>query len=121
MRTFEQYRKTEGKKTSTTNNETFIEKRKVGAAEIATKATAKGGYSNLTSWHFKAKATPYKEAQKAIKDDKPVSFFEKKYKNAMSRLHGSGLHTQKDFQKIVGELEVWGETLIQVRTNKGQP
>jgi len=118
MRSFDAYRKTDGKDTRTENNETFVEKRKAGAADIATRASSKGGYSQLTAWHFKAKSPVYKEAEKAIKEDRPVSFFTKKYNETMSKLHGSGLHTQKEFQKIMGELEVWGEVLIQVRTGK---
>ncbi len=118
MRTFKEYQKTSGKSTNTEKNEIFVEKRKSGAAEIAQKAISKGGYAQLTAWHFKAKSGPYKEAERAIKEGKPVSFFEKHYKDVMSKLHSSGLHTQREFQRLMGELEVWGEILIQVRTGK---
>ena len=115
MRSYNEYRKTDEKITNTENNEKFVEKRKTGASEIAQKAAGKGGYSILTAWHFKSKDGPYKESLKAIKDGKPISFFDDKYKTTMSKLHASGLHSQKEFQKIMGELEVFGEILIQLR------
>ncbi len=106
----------ENKENDVQNNEKFVEKRKAGAAEIEHKATVKGGYAQLTSWHFAAKAAPYKESEKAVKDGASVSFFEKKYKETMDRLHKIDFHSQKDFQKIMGELEVYGEVLIQIKT-----
>ena len=82
-----------------------------------TPPSVKTDKNDKLAWHFKAKATPYREVQKAIKENKPVSFFEKKYKQALSKLH-SDLRSQKDFQKIMGEIEVYGEVLIQVKNNK---
>jgi hypothetical protein len=97
-------------------NEEFVKKRKSGAAEIAKKASSKGGASKLTAWHFEAKAGPYAEAERAIMDGKPVSFFEKKDREAMRTLHSSGMRDQKTFQRLMGELEVWGEILLQVKS-----
>jgi hypothetical protein len=97
-------------------NEEFVKKRKSGAAEIAKKASSKGGASKLTAWHFEAKAGPYAEAERAIKEGKPVSYFEKKYKEALQALHSSGMRDQRTYQELMGELEVWGEILLQVKT-----
>jgi len=108
----------EAKEVNTPNNEKFVTKRKTGAQDIATRATIKGGYSELTAWHFKAKLPKYREALKAIKNREPIAFFETKYKETMASLHGSGLKSQKQFQKIMGELEVWGEILIQLKSGK---
>ena len=118
MKSYEDWQASENKATDTENNEIFADKRKVGAADIAEKAKKKGGYAQLTAWHFQAKATPYKEMQKAIERGEPLSFFKTKYNEAMKRLHKSGDKNQKTFQKLIGELEVYGEIYLQVRDNK---
>lgn len=118
MRSYYEFLLSENKKVDAPNNEIFVEKRKSGAAEIARKATSKGKYSILTSWHFKAKNPIYKMCEEAIQRDEPISWFEKRYQETMSKLHRSGLHTQREFQKIMGELETFGEILIQIRSGK---
>jgi hypothetical protein len=94
-------------------NEKFVEKRKSGAAEIASKAAAKAGFAKLTAWHFKAKLPQYEICHKAIEQGKPNSFFENKFKELLSKIN-SGMN-QKNFQETMGELEVWGEVLIQLK------
>jgi hypothetical protein len=92
----------------------FFTKRKSGAAKIANQAVGNGkGPSQLTAWHFDAKAKPYEEVLEAIKSGKPQSYFEAKRGMAMERVHNS-LNSQRPFQESMGELEVWGETVIQL-------
>lgn len=86
----------------------FFKKRKEGAAEIARKAKAKGGASILTYWHFAAKSQPYSEVLRAIKEDKSDSYFINKCKSIMAGLHVDKM-TQQKFQRVMGQLEVWGE------------
>ena len=91
----------------------FFKKRKEGAKKIATQAALKGGPSLLTAWHFAAKDKPYQEVLSAIEANKDEKFFKDKCKNLISKLH-VGVMGQKSFQQIMGELEVWGETIEQI-------
>lgn len=89
------------------SNVEFFKKRKSGAAKIATEAAAKGGPSQLTAWHFKAKSKPYDQVIDAIKHDKPKQFYVDKCRSVATKLtYGN---SQKRFQELMGELEVWGE------------
>lgn len=94
-------------------NVAFFNKRRQGAAKIATAAKEKGGPSILTYWHFAAKDKQYAEVLKAINDGKDEKFFMSKYDETMNILHKTKFN-QKSFQKIVGELEVWGEAIAQL-------
>jgi len=92
--------------------EEFLTKRAAGAAKIAHSAKEKGGYSTLTAVHFAAKAKPYAESEKwATKTDK-----EKHYKaradEVYKKLSNLDALSQKQFQSLMGELEVWGEVYI---------
>lgn len=91
----------------------FFEKRKSGAAEIASRSQAKGGPSMLSFWHFKAKNRPYEEVIQAIKSNSPESFFLSKYKSLLSKLNHTKMK-QEDFQKTIGQLEVFGEALFEL-------
>jgi hypothetical protein len=92
----------------------FFTKRKSGAHKIASQAIGNGqGPSQLTAWHFSAKAKPYEEVLTAIESGKPESYFQGKRGMAMERVHNS-LASQKNFQESMGELEVWGEACIQL-------
>ena len=95
----------------------FFHKRKEGAAKIASAAKEKGGPSILTFWHFAIKNKPYEEVIKAIEDDKPKSFFMSKCKNLLSKIHCDKM-SQKDFQELMGELEVAGEAMAQLFQHK---
>jgi hypothetical protein len=90
---------------------TFLEKRKAGAAKIAKQATIKGGYSSLTADHFKAKAKPYEDCIKHLGDKKAVK---EHIKFLLQKLKSWDKMTQKEFQKVMGELEVYGEVAIQI-------
>jgi hypothetical protein len=91
----------------------FFEKRKAGAAKIAVEAKAKGGPSMLTYWHFSAKAQPYSEVISAIKSNKEPSFFLQKCQHLAGKLKFKTLK-QEEFQKIMGQLEVYGEAYSQL-------
>ncbi len=98
------------------DDEEFIVKRKAGAAEIAKKAAEKGGYADLTAWHFEAKLPQYDLALRAAKDGKPLEFFEEKVQMLVEKLfENQATQTQAAFQKLMGELEVWGEIYIERR------
>jgi hypothetical protein len=88
----------------------FFQKRRDGAKTIAVNAKAKGGPAMLTYYHFAAKDPLYKQVLDAIKSDKKEQFFKSKYDQSMSKLHRTKFD-EKDFQKLSGELEVWGEAL----------
>lgn len=92
----------------------FFTTRKSGAQKIAIEAQTKGGPSLLTAWHFKAKSNPYQEVLTAIKQNKPQTFFEFKFRSTLNKLKPNLKLTQEQFQKIVGELEVWGEVIAQL-------
>lgn len=96
------------------NNLDFFEKRKAGAAKIATSAKEKGGPAILTYWHFIAKEKPYEQAIEAIKKNKSVNYFEKNYDKTMKKLHATKFD-QKEFQMTIGELEVWGELISRLK------
>jgi hypothetical protein len=91
----------------------FFKKRKAGAAEIAAKAKSKGGASILTYWHFAAKASPYAEVIRAIKNDESESFFMSKCRQVFLTIH-CGKMKQQAFQRAMGKLEVYGEALAEL-------
>jgi hypothetical protein len=91
----------------------FFEKRKAGASKIASEARAKGGPSMLTAWHFAAKAQPYTEVLAAIRSNQNEPFFAQKCHSLVGRLRFGKLK-QEEFQKVIGELEVWGEAIAQL-------
>ncbi len=91
----------------------FFEKRKSGAAKIATEAKSKGGPSILSFWHFAAKSYPYTEVISAIKSNKPESYYLSKCQQLAGQLKFAKLK-QKEFQEIMGRLEVWGEAISQL-------
>jgi len=93
----------------------FIDKRSVGAKKIEKSAEAKGGYSKLTYFHFKAKGPCYKQAASHIGDQK---FLEDKINECLSKLKSWKTMSQHDFQVVMGQLEVWGEVFIDVEHPK---
>lgn len=84
----------------------FFRKRQEGARKIARQAHD----NQLTQWHFEAKNQPYDDVIQAIQDDKSKSYFLSKCKTLHSRIR-CGSMSQENFQKVMGELEVWGETV----------
>ena len=95
----------------------FLTKRKAGAAKIAKSAKEKGGYSKLTAIHFAAKAKPYAQCESIEKRNekdhtKANALYKEKAKEVYSKLKNLDSLSQSEFQKLMGELEVWGEVYI---------
>ena len=90
----------------------FFAKRKEGARKIANSAKEKGGPSILTAWHFQAKDSQYREVIQAIQENKDESYFKSKWKSILNKLRND--MKQEQFQKTIGELEVWGEVIAQL-------
>ena len=80
--------------------------------KIEASARAKGGPSILTAQHFKAKEIPYKECIKNVDNPK---FIENKANQCLSKLRGWKNMTQAEFQKVMGELEAYGECFIKLK------
>lgn len=91
----------------------FFHKRKKGAAKIASEARSKGGPSMLTAWHFAAKDRPYQEVINAIENNRPRDFFVSKCKSLLAKIR-CGTMKQEAFQRLMGELEVYGEAAAQL-------
>ena len=79
----------------------FLNKRKAGAEKLAASAKAKGGYSILTAIHFAAKEKPYNDCLKW--EDK---------EGKEKQLSDLDSLTQREFQDLMGKLEVYGEVYI---------
>lgn len=90
----------------------FLKARQAGAKKIQHSAEAKGGPATLTAQHFKAKATPYKIALEHVDDKDREKVYAKHATECLRKLQGWKKMTQKEFQTIMGELEVWGEVYI---------
>ena len=90
----------------------FLSKRKAGASKLAIQTKNKGGYSKLTAIHYEAKAKPYAESLKHADDKNRESFFKMKAKEVYSKLSNLDSLSQRDFQSLMGQLEVWGEVYI---------
>lgn len=92
--------------------EEFLEARQAGAEKIHKAAAAKGGPALLTAQHFKAKAKPYKIAIKHANDEQRNKLFAEHAEQCLKQLKQWKSMTQKEFQTVMGELEVWGEVYI---------
>jgi hypothetical protein len=95
----------------------FLSKRAAGAAKLANTSKEKGGFFTLTAIHFAAKAKPYKEAEKMEnapdKDcDVANAHYKKMAEEVYAKLKDLDSLSQKEFQALMGELEVWGEVYI---------
>lgn len=90
----------------------FLETRKKGAAKIAKSAQEKGGPSLLTAQHFKAKEVPYKKAIEHVSDETREKYYSQEAEKCLKKLNSWKTMTQKEFQTVMGELEVWGEVYI---------
>ena len=78
----------------------FLVNRRKGAADIAAKAKAKGGDAILTFYHFQSKDACYASVMKTLKNDG--------LKEAIN-------DTQKEFQALMGKIEVFGECYIKLQ------
>jgi hypothetical protein len=93
----------------------FLENRKAGARESAKKAKAKGGDAMLSYYHFAAKDKPYDEVIGCFKKDgldKTIKMCKEEYKRLMRDVDLD--MSQKDYQAIVGRIEVFGECYIRL-------
>ena len=102
---------------STESFEKFLDKRLAGAEKLAESTKAKGGYSTLTAIHYAAKAKPYAECiklnSKHKEDHKKVNeLYKQKAEDVYSKLSDLDSLSQKEFQALMGELEVYGEVYI---------
>jgi rubrerythrin len=90
----------------------FLSKRKAGATKIEKQTRAKGGYSTLTAIHYAAKQKPYAESLKHVDNKNKAAFFKKKAKDVYDKLNNLDTLSQREFQALMGQLEVWGEVYI---------
>lgn len=100
------------KPTAEESFDTFLTKRAAGAAKLASSAKEKGGYSLLTAVHFAAKAKPYAESEKWANKDERDRHYKTRAKEVYDKLSDLDTLSQKQFQALMGELEVWGEVYI---------
>ncbi len=97
--------------------EEYLDARKKGAQDAADKAKAKGGNAMPTFYHFDGKVAAYEKCYKIVKSEKRLVLLHEKYSDTMKKLKKYREMSQKTFQKIVGELEVWGEIYLKIKTN----
>ena len=102
---------------STESFERFLDKRSAGAKKLAESTKAKGGYSTLTAIHYAAKAKPYAEciklnSQHKEDHEKVNELYKQKAEDVYSKLSNLDSLSQKEFQALMGELEVYGEVYI---------
>ena len=90
----------------------FLSKRLAGAEKIQAMTEKKGGYSTLTAIHYKAKLKPYAESEKWAEKDGKEEHYKAKAKEVYKKLSNLDDLSQKEFQSLMGELEVWGEVYI---------
>ena len=94
------------------SNEEFLKKRAHGAKKIKEAAKKKGGPSMLTAYHFKAKEVPYKECLRNIEDKQ---FAKDRAEDCFKKLAKWDKMTQKEFQEVMGRLEVYGEWFLHLK------
>jgi len=97
--------------------ERFLNKRLAGAEKLAESTKAKGGYSTLTAIHYAAKAKPYAEciklnSQHKEDQEKVNELYKQKAEDVYNKLSDLDSLSQKEFQALMGELEVYGEVYI---------
>ena len=90
----------------------FLAKRKSGASKIEAQTKAKGGYSTLTAIHYAAKQKPYTDAIKWEDKKGKEKHFKEKAEEIYKKLADLDSLTQREFQALMGELEVYGEVYI---------
>lgn len=91
----------------------FLKNRRAGAKDSAAKAKEKGGDAILSYYHFAAKDQPYAEIIKVLKNeglDAAKKLSKSKYKDLLKAVDLDV--SQKEYQDIVGKLEVYGECYI---------
>jgi hypothetical protein len=101
----------------------FLIKRAAGAAKLENSSREKGGFAILTAIHYAAKAKPYAESKKLeveYKDDhdKVNEIYKQRAEEVYAKLKDLDSLSQKEFQSLMGELEVWGEVYIRATKPK---
>jgi hypothetical protein len=100
------------------NFDEFLVKRAVGAKKIEKSSRQKGGYSILTAYHFAGKKKPYADSKKWESKEDRDKHYKQKAMEALAKLKNLDSLSQKEFQTISGEFEVYGE--VYIRSKKGQ-
>ena len=90
----------------------FLNKRKTGADKIQKMTEKKGGYSTLTAIHYKAKEKPYADCLKWEDKTEREEHFKTKAKEIYKKLADLDSLSQREFQSLMGELEVYGEVYL---------
>ena len=90
----------------------FLNKRKVGAEKIAKSSKEKGGYATLTAIHFAAKEKPYQDCLKWEDKAGKEEHYKAKAEEIYKRLKDLDSLSQREFQALMGELEVYGEVYL---------
>ncbi len=93
----------------------FLKNRKTGAQEAAKNAKAKGGDAMLSYYHFAAKDKPYAQIIRTFKNDgldATIKLCKSEYKRLMKECDID--MNQKNYQDIVGRIEVYGECYIRL-------
>jgi len=98
--------------------ETFIEKRSSGAKKIEHSSREKGGYSELTAIHFKAKEVPYKKSLTHLNKNDLLDYIENEVSDIHDKLKDWDKLTQKEFQILMGQMEAYGEIYIEFKNPK---
>ena len=88
----------------------FFEDRKKWAKRMAQEARA--AHQDHSFWCENAKDFPYQQVLNAIRGDSPKSFYNAKFREELSKIHGQ--LTQKEFQEASGRMNVWAESLIKL-------
>jgi len=97
----------------------FLKIRSKGAKKIQASAEANGGFATLTSIHFKAKETPYKQCEKHL-TDQDSTFFKTEAEKCFEKLKEWNKMSQREFQHVMGQLEAYGEMYIRSLETKGK-
>jgi len=95
----------------------YLDNRKKSAQDAADKAKEKGGDAMPSFYHFDAKVKAYDKCYKIVKKDDRLIVLQEKSSDSLKELKKFKNMSQRVFQKIVGELEVWGELFIKCREN----
>jgi polyribonucleotide nucleotidyltransferase len=90
----------------------FLHKRLAGAIKIEKMTRKKGGYSLLTAIHYKAKLKPYKDAIKHATKEERDAHYKDMAEKTLKKLSEWDKMSQREFQSVMGELEVYGEVYL---------
>lgn len=97
----------------------FAEKRHAGAEKITNSAEEKGGPALLTRDHFAVKLPYYKKAKLGkFETDEMKKEYQELCKKLHSNMNRVEKFDQKEFQELLGKLEVIGEILIKMQELK---